>query len=307
MPARKIILLVIALLIAGATVFLARQMLASNNAPGAPVQQAVKPMTEILVAAKDLPAGTLLKEADVKWTPWPAENGLDSYAVKGKATTTDYLGTVVRSGLRTGEPLMTNRVVKPGQSGFMAAALVPGLRAVSISLTPVAGVAGFVFPGDHVDVLVTHQVNQRGISGVEATERKVSETILTNVRVLALDQKMDDQVTTPKVAQIATLEVSPKQAESVALAAQMGSLSLSLRSIAQDPVETPTTEAEGDAMNPPPALQPISETGLTWDSDVSRVLPSPANRNGAVQKITIIRGKDVSESVYDLTQPQGAR
>jgi len=297
MPARKIVLLVIALLIAGATVFVARSMLSGSQGPGAPAQQAVKQATEVLVAAKDLPSGTLLKESDLKWSPWPVETGLEDYIVKDKGAKTDYLGNVVRYGLRTGEPIMAGRVVKPGQSGFMAAALAPGMRAVSISITPVAGVAGFVFPGDKIDVLVTHQINRRGGNGMESSERKVSETILNNVRVLALDQKMDDQVTAPKVAQIATLEVTSKQAETVALAAQMGSLSLALRSIAQDPEAQPV---EGE-LAPPPA-----PNGLTWDSDVSRVLPGPANRNGAVQHITIIRGKDVSESEYDLTPSEGA-
>ncbi len=296
MSARKIVLLLVALLIGGATVFLARNMLAPTGRAGAPVKEAVKPVKEILVAARDLPSGTLLKEADVKWTPWPIEGEGGDYAVKGKTDKAGYIGTVVRHGLRTGEPVMMGRVVKPGQNGFMAAALAAGMRAVSISITPVAGVAGFVFPGDRVDVIVTHEINRRG--GVESAGRRVSETILQNVRVLALDQKMDDQVTAPKIAQIATLEVTAKQAEAVALASQMGTLSLALRSIAGGEETQESLEGRAAA-----EMQPTND--LTWDSDVSRVLPSPSNRRGTVQKITIIRGKDVSESVYDLTAPQG--
>lgn len=290
MPARKIVLLLVALLIAGATITIARSMLVGGKA-GAP-PRAVKATQEILVAARDLPSGTLLKDTDVKWQPWPLEGKTEDYVVKGKTDRNEYVGTVVRYGLRTGEPIMTGRVVKPGQHGFMAAALTPGMRAVSISITPVAGVAGFVFPGDHVDVIVTHKIDQQ--KSVESVERKVSETILQNVRVLALDQKMNDQVTEPKVAQIATLEVTGKQAEAVALACEMGALSLALRSIAQQPEEQ-------DLKTPEPA----TPASLTWDSDISRVLPSPANRRGAVQKITIIRGKEVSESTYDLTAPEG--
>lgn len=307
MPARKIILLLVALLIAGVTVLLAKSMLSSGGQPGATAQKAAQ-VQEILVATKDLPSGTLLKDADMKWLAWPMETENADYAIKGKSDKGDFVGNVVRYGLRAGEPIMTGRVVKPGQSGFMAAALSPGMRAVSISITPVAGVAGFVFPGDHVDVLVTHQVNQRTGNGVESGgERKVSETILQDVRVLALDQKMDDQVTVPKVAQIATLEVTAKQAEAIVLASQMGALSLALRSIAQIPAPTAAegTTENGIAIESKPAAAADDGAGLTWDSDVSRVLPSPANRRGAVQRITIIRGKDVSESVYELTAPEG--
>ncbi len=310
MPARKIILLVVALLIALTTVMLARSIL-SGGKQGAKEQAAVA-SNEILVAARDLPAGTLLREADMKWTAWPSAD-TSKYVAKNKGSMAEYAGTVVRYGLREGEPVVTGRVVKPGQSGFMAAALAPGMRAVSISISAVAGVAGFVFPGDKVDVIVTHQIGGRNSHGVESSTsgRKVSETVLQDVRVLALDQKMNDQVTEPKVAQIATLEVTPKQAETIALAHEIGTLSLALRSIANDPEPVAETnpEPEGDssgiavdatALALPDAGQVPS---LTWDSDVSRVLPRPANRIGAVQKITIIRGKEATEAVYDLTNP----
>ncbi|NCC04098.1 MAG: Flp pilus assembly protein CpaB [Proteobacteria bacterium] len=320
MSTRKIPALLFAVLIAIGTVFVAKTLM---NESAAPQMAEVKaPVTyEILVAAKDLPAGTLLAETDVKWQIWPKEESKTentSYAVKGTNEVTEYVGRVVRHGMRAGEPLTNDRTVKPGEQGFMAAALAPGMRAASIAITPVAGVAGFIFPGDHVDVIVTHQVGRK--SEMESSERRVSETMLTNVRVLALDQKMNDQVTEPAVAQIATLEVSPKQAETLALAAQLGTVSLSLRSIANDPAverkdaEAEAAEAEAKAEKhetvPPvdaaqlvnPALPPSLDT-ITWDSDVSQVLPRPANRTGAVQKIQIIRGKEVTESVFDLTQP----
>ncbi|MDX9690216.1 MAG: Flp pilus assembly protein CpaB [Alphaproteobacteria bacterium] len=320
MSTRKIPALLFAVLIAIGTVFVAKTLM---NESAAPQMAEVKaPVTyEILVAAKDLPAGTLLAETDVKWQIWPKEESKTentSYAVKGTNEVTEYVGRVVRHGMHAGEPLTNDRTVKPGEQGFMAAALAPGMRAASIAITPVAGVAGFIFPGDHVDVIVTHQVGRK--SEMESSERRVSETMLTNVRVLALDQKMNDQVTEPAVAQIATLEVSPKQAETLALAAQLGTVSLSLRSIANDPAverkdaEAEAAEAEAKAEKhetvPPvdaaqlvnPALPPSLDT-ITWDSDVSQVLPRPANRTGAVQKIQIIRGKEVTESVFDLTQP----
>ncbi|NTU76693.1 MAG: Flp pilus assembly protein CpaB [Alphaproteobacteria bacterium] len=313
MPARKIILLAVALLIAGGTVFIARSMM--TGAPGSATDVAAQkapPTQEILVAAHDLPAGTLLKDADLKWQIWPASEkvGEDDkgpgFAVKGKNEMSEYVGSVVRQGLRMNEPLMAGRVVRKNEQGFMAAVLNPGMRAMSISLTPVAGVAGFVFPGDHVDIIVTHTLNRKSESE-SAVNRKVSETVLTDVRVLALDQKASDQITEPKIAQTATLEVAPKQAETLALAAEMGTLALALRSIENPPQETPAASAampplDAAALTPDPGIAIGKDSALTWDSDVSQVLDKPANRNGAVQHIQILRGKDASEATFDLRQ-----
>ena len=304
MPMRKIVLLLVALLIGGGTVLIARNML-SSPAGSAAVENKAPPTYEILVAAHDVPSGTLLKEVDFSWKIWPKEEGTNDYAVKGEKDVKDYVGTVARHGLRTGEPITSKRVVKPGEQGFMAAALAPGMRAVSISITPVAGVAGFVFPGDRVDLIVTHQIGRK--TDMDPAGRRVSETVLQNVRVLALDQKMNDQITEPKVAQIATLEVGAKQAETVALVSQIGTLSLALRSIANDPEDKPqdaTLAADGSITLDNTALgvtPPASDSSaITWDSDVSQVLPRPANRRGAVQKIQIIRGKETTESIYEL-------
>ncbi len=295
MPTRKLILLAVAFLIAIGTVVVARSMMSAKNGVSAAVEEA-KPTTEVLVAARDLHAGSLLKDGDVKWQTWPEDGATEAFAVKGKATVEDYTGAVVRQGLRMGEPLMAGRVMRKADQGFMAAVLSPGKRAVSVAITPVGGVAGFVFPGDHVDVIVTHQVSRKTDS--DPSGRKVAETMLTNVRVLALDQKTNDQMTEPKVAQTATLEVLPKQAEMLALVAELGSLSLSLRSIASDPNEPPSvTQAALDA-----AGQAVPERSMTWDSDASGVVQAPGNRNGIVQRVQVIRGKETTESLFDLRQ-----
>lgn len=286
MSMQKLPILLVALLIAGVTVLVARSMMSEQTA--APVKEKETPTYEILVAAKDLPAGTLLKSSDLEWKIWPKDTGSSGYAIKGEQDMSDFTGTVVRYGMHEGEPLMEGRTVRAGEQGFMAAALAPGMRAVSIAITPVAGVAGFVFPGDRVDVIVTHLIGQK--SDINPMERRVSETMLQNVRVLALDQKMNDQVSEPTIAQIATLEVTPKQAETMALITELGTVSLALRSIANDPTDIPMG-----------AGRKANET-ITWDSDVSRVLPRPANRFGAVQKVLIIRGTEATESLFDLQQ-----
>ncbi|MDD5587454.1 MAG: Flp pilus assembly protein CpaB [Alphaproteobacteria bacterium] len=301
MPARKLALLFVALIIAGGTIVLARSMMKeSGGHVTGPAPVAVE-TDEVLVSARDLPAGTLIKETDLKWQPWPrgaAENG---FAVKGKNDIQEFVGGVVRQGLRTGEPVMTGRVVKSHDQGFMAAVLNPGMRAVSVPVTPTGGVAGFIFPGDHVDVIVTHQITRK--TNADPGGHKVSETVLTNARVLALDQRADDQTMEPKVAHTATLEVTPKQAETLALVNEIGTLSLSLRSLAQGMDEPPgindsVLEAAQQAIGAGGAVK----TGMTWDSDVSNVLVKPGNRQGAVQHIQIMRGKETSETVFELRQ-----
>jgi pilus assembly protein CpaB len=300
MPARKLVLLIVAMVIAGGTIFLARSMMSGPGAaPSAPA--AVSTTVEVLVTARDLPIGTLLKDTDLKWQPWPTGAAAEGLAVKGKNDLPEYVGAVVRQGLRMGEPVMPGRVVRAREQGFMAAVLNPGMRAVSVSVTPAGGVSGFVFPGDHVDVIVTHQVNRK--TDTDPNGHKVSETILTNVRVLALDQRISDQATEPKVAQTATLEVTPKQAETLALVTQIGTLSLALRSLATGPDEPPgiNMSALEEAQHAAGGDETV-KGALTWDSDVSTVLTKPGNRQGSVQHIQIMRGKDTTESVFEIKQ-----
>ncbi|MDD5587111.1 MAG: Flp pilus assembly protein CpaB [Alphaproteobacteria bacterium] len=301
MQPRKLSLLLVALIIAGGTVMLARSMMtgAGGNVPGA--APAVVEADEVLVAAHDLSPGVLIKETDLKWQAWPKGAAADGFAVKGKNEVQEYVGAVVRQSLRTGEPVMTGRVVKAHDQGFMAAVLEPGMRAISVSVTPAGGVAGFVFPGDHVDVIVTHQVARK--TDADSSGHKVSETVLTNVRVLALDQRSDDKAMEPKIAQVATLEVSPKQAEKLALVTQIGTLSLALRSLAQGADEVPgINDSALQAAQQALGAGDAAKSGMTWDSDVSRVLAKPGNRQGAVQHIQVMRGKETSETVFELRQ-----
>lgn len=284
MNSRKIILLAVALIVAGGTMLLARSMLDNGAPPPSTDQGAVAvatAMTEVLVAARDLPAGSLLKDTDVKWQAWPKDAATEQFAVKGVKETKDFIGAVVRQGLRTGDPIMNSRVVRVGEQGFLSAVLTPGLRAITIPITPASGVAGFAFPGDHVDVIVTHKITRRAPEGNGTVDHKVSETMLTNVRVLALDQKTDDQAKEAKPAQLATLEVTPRQAEKLALVVELGTLSLALRSIASDPE------------------MGKESAGYTLDSDVSASMPKPANRNGILQRVQIMRGKETTETLFD--------
>ncbi len=286
MVPRKILLLFIAALVGIGTVLAVNILMAPRqNGDGQAPQAAV---IEVGVAARDLPTGSLLKEMDVKWVQWAQTADTSNLLVKGKAPLSDYVGAIVRDGFRAGEPLIKTRLASPDNHGFLAAVLTPGMRAMSISLSPTAEVAGFIFPGDRVDVILTHTFSRKDISTL--AERRVSETILQNVRVLALDQRSDNQSTDPKIAQIATLEVSPKDAERLALAVDMsslqagrGSLSLVLRSLALDE-KNPML---GGKLDP------------TWDSDVSSSYPSVNGDDNLLHRVQVMRGKIVSENFFE--------
>lgn len=287
MSMRKIILLSLALLIGVGTFMVFR----SSEQPQKMAEAQVK-TTEILAAARDLPTGTILKEADMKWIPWASTADTTKLYLKGTADTSSLIGAVLREGLHSDEPFIIGRVVQPHEQGFLAAVLDSGMRAVSVTLTPSAEVAGFIFPGDRVDVILTHTFSRK--DSTDLSERHVSETVLTNVRVLALDQKSDNQSVEPKVATTVTLEVAEKQAEKLALASDLvggsggvgrGAITLALRSLATDSDKAVSVSTSG--------------TGPTWDSDVSPAYPTVNGDDGLMQKVEIMRGKEKSETTFE--------
>ena len=146
----------------------------------------------------------------------------------------DFLGTVVRSAIATGQPITNARVVHPGDRGFLAAVLTPGNRAVSVPVDDSSGVAGFVFPGDWVDVILTARVRVEKDDGKRARERVFSETLIADIRVLAIDQSVENEEGEANVGKTATLEVTPKQVEKIAIALEIGTLSLSLHSLSRE-------------------------------------------------------------------------
>jgi pilus assembly protein CpaB len=289
MSSRKIILLSLALIVGVATfiAFRSSQTL-QRQAVQAPVET-----TQVLAAARDLPTGAILKDSDMKWIPWASTAENSKLYLKGKVDMTTLVGAVLREGMHTDEPILAGRVVQPHEQGFLAAVLTPGMRAVSVTLSPSAEVAGFIFPGDRVDVILSHGFSRKNVTAL--TERHVSETVLTDVRVLALDQKSDNQSTDPKVAQLATLEVTPKQAEKLMLAADLvagqggshGAISLALRSLATD------ADPSAVSTNSPTTADPV------WDSDVSSAYPTVNGDDGLMQKVQIMRGKETTETTFE--------
>jgi len=278
---RRLLLLAVALLAAAGTVVVARSWLEARLAerPAAAVAAPAPPkkLPQILVAKSDLPAGQFIRPEHLKWQPWPEESIAESYVLEGKGQIEDFAGAVVRSGIVAGEPIVEGRLVRPGDRGFMAAVLSPGNRAVTVPITVSAGNAGFIFPGDRVDVIVSLTVTDDKAEA--GKERRASDTVLTDIRVLAVDQRADDQKKEIVVAKTATLEVTPKQAEILTLANDMGRLSLSLRSLAQASEE------------PPP------ERSHTWDFEAAPVLQKAPRRADGVasRKVSLVRGSEAQE------------
>ncbi|CAO4167198.1 Flp pilus assembly protein CpaB [Methylorubrum populi] len=217
-------------------------LMSGEEKPPTPVAAKVEPpppvpMSEVLVAAAELPMGQTLKPQDLRWIPWP-EQAISPGLIERRAAPTgleDAVGSIVRTGFSANEPIRPERLVKAG-SGFMSAILPPGMRAVAIT-TDTRGsnsAGGFILPNDHVDVIKTSN---------EGSEQ-FAETLLTDVRVLAVGQIVQDKGGTNVVtAETATLALTPSQAETVTLAQKVGQLSLVLRSI-QDSNRTASVAEE---------------------------------------------------------------
>ncbi len=250
MDRKKLVLLLGALVIAIGTALAARSMFAGASAPeveAAPVEPAGP---KVLVAQRSLPTGTIITADAINFQQWPEELVQDAYFLDGEADISKLLGTVVRHQVTAGEPVTQGSLVSPGDRGFLAAALGPGMRAVTVPVSAKTGVAGFVFPGDRVDLVLTQTVK-----GDDGQALKASETILRNLRVLATDQSTTQETTeggktVVRAFRTVTIEVTPKIAEKVAVAQTIGTLSLSLRSIADNQTELERAIAAGDIKVP---------------------------------------------------------
>ncbi len=247
----RLTVLVVAIVTAGVAAFLVRNLTSSKGpAEAAPVQQVMTiPTQGVLVAKRTIKVGDTLTSSDVTWQEWPEAAVTPIYITQSlSGANDDWSGKTVRAEILSGEPVTRIKLVEIGNSGFMAAMLNPGMRAVSIEISAETGAGGFILPNDRVDVILTHEVE---IDVGQRTERMHrSEIILANVRILAIDQTFtegEDQRVV--VGRTATLEVIPEQAETVALANSMGNLSLALRSLA-NPSDLASFQGDDTAWNP---------------------------------------------------------
>jgi pilus assembly protein CpaB len=271
MNIRSLILGFLALLVAGGAALTARTMMAGTSTPQTQAAAVAPPApkTQVLVASKALPTGHILTADDLKWVNWPDNGVQESYYKTGEIERDGLAGKVLKNGLQPDQPLLNNQVVGPGERGFLAAVLTPGMRAVSVAVTETSGVSGFIFPGDRVDLILTHEVpNGNGLA------LRGAETILTNVRVLAIDQTSNDVEKVAKVVQTVTLEVPPRLVETISVMQRLGAVSLSLRSLTPGANETAAknTDASPNPLALVPALPSDKERTLTVDRDVSTLV-----------------------------------
>ncbi len=227
MKRARITVLAIAFAAAGGAAYVAK------NLAGTPTIRTVEVNTadtvDVLVAGRAIRLGDSVRSGDLKWQPWPRQAAVSGYITKSDSpkAVSNFSGAIARAPFLEGEPIKEQKLIKASEGGVLAAILPSGMRAISTPIREETAAGGFILPNDRVDVIVSRRVR------TARREEHVSETILRNVRVLAIGQVIEIK-DGKKIAngKTATLELSPRQSETLALAQAMGGISLALRSLA---------------------------------------------------------------------------
>jgi pilus assembly protein CpaB len=248
MNTARIVVLTVAVGAGGIAAYLAS---GSDKPPPEPVAQL--PTVDVLVAKADIGLGQTVTPDQMQWQTWPAATASSNFIRRSERpeATNEVSGSIARSPFIAGEPIREPKLVKANGSGFMAAVLPSGMRAISTEISPETGAGGFILPNDRVDVILSKRDKNPSQSG--STDIVVSEIILTNIRVLAIDQapkEKDGQ--NAVVGKTVTLELKPEQAETLARSRQTGTLALALRSIADAnavDIKVDDQSKRGDSIN----------------------------------------------------------
>jgi pilus assembly protein CpaB len=227
MKRARMIVLAIAFAAAGGAAYVAKNMTGIPKIGTAEVNTA--DTVQVLVAGKNIRLGDSVRSNELKWQEWPKQAAVSGYIIKSKnpKAASNYSGAIARASFLEGEPIKEQKLIKASEGGVMAAILPSGMRAISTPIREETSAGGFILPNDRVDVIVSRRVR------TGRKEEHVSETVLRNVRVLAIGQNIEIK-DGKKVAngKTATLELSPRQTETLTLAQSMGDISLALRSLA---------------------------------------------------------------------------
>ncbi len=303
----RAIVIVIALVIVGFTLMSLRDYFTREPVVEAVVQQPAA--QRILVAKRNLASGAFVQVAeDLEWQDAPASENkteakegeqaaattTNNYQYEGSVKIEEFNGAVVRRSIRAGEPIVPAMLMKPGEGGFMSAVLEPGKRAVSISVNPISGNAGFVSPGDRVDLLITYRVRNGSNADTSGPDSIGTETFAHNVRVLAVDQSLDNPENKAILAKTITVEVTSQQAEKISVASELGKISVALVSTGVPAVETKEVKLlEGsrqEEISKPVDIVPGNAKNYTLDADVSSLIE---RKETATSKVRIIRGDKI--------------
>lgn len=249
MPASRLIILGVAVAAAGGAGYVAKKMTAR---PPAQIVVSAGPrepqiaLTDVLVLSEDVPVGGTL-DSQMRWEQWPADGLNDTFITRDKQPDAmqKLKGSVARIAMYAGEPVRRSKLVGEGKS-LMSSILPSGMRAVATQISAETSAGGFILPNDRVDVIMTRRADKNGSAGGANGDGFITETILKNIRVLAIDQTIqeDEEGKKTKVGTTATLELTPEQAEIITVAQQMADkLALALRSVA-DTQEKPSDQAD---------------------------------------------------------------
>ena len=257
MKAARLIILGVAVAACGLAALLAA---GSDKAP-APAPVAQIETTDVLVARNDINIGQALGEQDLQWQAWPVSAAGPAFLKRSERpdAIVQVAGAIARAPISAGEPVRESKLIKAKGSGYMAAILPSGMRAISTEISPETGAGGFILPNDRVDVILSRR--DREAERASGIDTHVSETILADVRVLAIDQAVEEKNgQRVVVGKTATLELTQRQAETLALSRQLGTLSLALRSLVD---ADPSKRAAADDENATPNRLNMVRFGVT--------------------------------------------
>lgn len=227
MKRARLIVLAIAFTAAGGAAYIAKNLTGTTTIRTVEIDTAET--IDVLVAGRNIRLGDSVRSGDLKWQRWPKQAAVSGYITRSNnpKAESNLSGAIARAPFLEGEPIKEQKLIKASEGGVMAAILPSGMRAISTPIREETAAGGFILPNDRVDVLITRRVRHG------SKEEHVSETVLRNVRVLAIGQNIEIK-DGKKVAngKTATLELSPYQTETLALAQSMGDISLALRSLA---------------------------------------------------------------------------
>ncbi|MFN3910567.1 Flp pilus assembly protein CpaB [Hyphomonas sp.] len=241
MSPMRIIILLMALAAAGGAAFLVIQLSKPQVVTETVtkeqllIQQQEVSEVDVLTVTRDFAVGETIKAEDLTWSPWPKSNVVEGFYIETTvpASIETLTGAVVKTALYKGEPLLPQKIVMKGEQGLLSAMMDPEMRAVSVEISAESASGGFVLPNDRVDLILTYEQKAQPERGI--FERTMATTIIKNVRVLAIDQNFaeTEEGEVARLGSTATLEVSPSEAELLAMAQRLGEVSLSLRPLDQ--------------------------------------------------------------------------